>query len=116
MQGLTRRLAPKKAKSTKHKRGKHGGKKEKSKLKCFDCGKEVHFACECTEPKKVLPNFMSCVFMLLVMLWLLILLLKWIVDSASTKHVTRVRGTWSIIAYQLEAEDYTWGMDLVWMC
>jgi hypothetical protein len=60
MQGLTRKLAPKKAKSTKHRRGKHGGKKDKSKLKCFDCGKEVHFACECTEPKKVLPNFMSC--------------------------------------------------------
>ena len=60
MQGLTRRAAPKKAKSTKHRRGKCGGKKDKSKLKCFNYGKEGHFAQECIDPKKVLPNFMSC--------------------------------------------------------
>ncbi|KAF5441797.1 hypothetical protein F2P56_036998 [Juglans regia] len=40
--------------SQRSKRGKHG--KNKSKLKCFNCGKNDHFARDCTELKKEQPN------------------------------------------------------------
>ena len=38
---------PKKAKNTKRKRGKHGGKGKNNK--CFNRNKEGHFSCDCTE-------------------------------------------------------------------
>jgi len=38
---------------TKRQRGKRGGKKDMSKVKCYNCGNKGHFACDCTEPKKV---------------------------------------------------------------
>ena len=44
------------ANNFKHKKGKRGGKKAKAKGACFNCGKKGHFACNCTELKKVLPN------------------------------------------------------------
>jgi transcription elongation factor Elf1 len=89
MQGLTRRPVSKKAKSTKHRRGKRGGKKYKSKLNCFNCGNEGHFAHECIDPKKVLPNFMSCGIYVASHVMVVDSSSKWTVDSTATKHVAR---------------------------
>lgn len=47
----------KKLDTKKHPKGKLVGKKKgKSKMKYYNCSKMGHFACECTEPKKVRPN------------------------------------------------------------
>ena len=50
--GKTKKLAPK-ADKPKKRRGKRAGKKDASKLKCFNNGEKGHFTHDCTEPKKV---------------------------------------------------------------
>ncbi|CAB4268778.1 unnamed protein product [Prunus armeniaca] len=46
------KLAPKDDNKTKRHRVKRGGKKDLSKVKCYNCDKKGHFSCDCTEPKK----------------------------------------------------------------
>ena len=50
-------LGPCGADNFKRKKCKSGGKKAKAKGACFHCGKQRNFARDCTEPNKVLLNF-----------------------------------------------------------
>ena len=69
--GRAKKLAPKDDKPKKR-RGKHAGKKDASKLKCFNSGEKGHFARDCTKPKKVtsppspLYSFVSSYVLMLI--------------------------------------------------
>ena len=74
--------APKKAKNTKH-----GGKGKNGK--CFNCNKEVHFAHDYTEPRKVLSNFNSSEIFVSTHVMVAHSHPCWIIDSGGIEHVVR---------------------------
>ena len=75
----------------KHAKHRRGQKRGTNKVKCFNCQKKGHFACDCTEPKKVtnsltFSNIRVCSHVLVANS-----LPDWIVDTRATKHVARDR-------------------------
>ena len=82
--------APKKAKFNHHGKGKYPFKKNKSKLKYYNCGKKDHFARECTKPKKVktLDDKINIVYVSSYV-YLINSHSLWIVDLATINHIAR---------------------------
>ncbi|KAK2985549.1 hypothetical protein RJ640_014149 [Escallonia rubra] len=82
--------APKEGRMMKRKRGKRGGKNDMSKVKCFNCQQKGNFARDCTEPKKVLSEFFSQLY---VSSHVMVAHSQpvWFVDTGATKHVARDR-------------------------
>ena len=79
--------APKKAKNTKCKKGKRGGKSKNDK--CFNCNKEGHFARDYTQLRKVLSDFNSWKIFVSADVMVSYSHPCWIVDSRAIKHDAR---------------------------
>lgn len=73
-------------KKPKRKRGKRAGKKDKSKLTCYNCKKIRHFACKCTKPKNVLTHLPCYNCFIILTIFVAKSFHLWIVDSGAT-HV-----------------------------
>ena len=80
---------PEKANSTERKRDKYGGKKGKTSTVRFNYGKEGHFAHDCSQPKKVLPNLSSYFIFVTSHVMVAHPSSDWIVDSGAMEHIER---------------------------
>ena len=83
-------LGPLVTNNFKHKKGKRGGKKFKAKGTCFNYDKLGHFARDCTEPKKVFPNFISRIDCFVSsQATVAYSPYLWVINSGATDHITR---------------------------
>ena len=80
---------PKKTKNTNRKLDERGDKGKNEK--CFNCDKEGHFARDCTESRKVLPDFNSRKIFVSTHVVVAYSHPYWIVDSEAIEHVTKDR-------------------------
>ena len=78
---------PQKAKNTKHKRGKCGGKGKNGK--CFNCNKKGHCAHDSIKPREVLPDFNSHESFVSIHVMVAHSHPYWTVDSGATEYITR---------------------------
>jgi hypothetical protein len=82
------RPVPKKERTNNRKRGKCTGRKDKSKMVCFNCRKEGHFAREYTKQKKALSDFSRYVYVTSHVM-VAHSYPMWIVDSVAIENVAR---------------------------
>ena len=83
-------LGPKEGKIAKRQKGKRV-KKDKAKLKCYNCGKKGHFTHECTKLKKVFILNNSAITYVCTHVFVAHTIPGWIVDSGATKRIARDR-------------------------
>ncbi|GAV57760.1 UBN2_2 domain-containing protein, partial [Cephalotus follicularis] len=82
---------PRVGRVSKRHRGKRGGKKDKTKVKCYNFQKMGHFAHECTEPKQVSISTSSSIICVCSHVIVVHTFPMWIVDSGAIRHVTKDR-------------------------
>ena len=87
-------------------------KKDKSKLKCFNCDNKGHFANECSESKKVnVQTTHICVTNVLSNVFLIESSPLWIVDLGATNHITKSRDfLWIFVQFLKRANGFMWAI------